>query len=127
MNWRAMTSRIGLIAIALLLMGQAALKTERFECTDPIGQFDTEAPVIVVAKASRDGKTGVLEIGSIVHVADYAVEGFNRIWRFGKDDLGYRYAFIIGPNGDAVYADFLEKPVKDADPIMQKFFCKKTL
>lgn len=66
-------------------------------------KLDASKPeVLVVLTRWRDKPGGLVWASGNSWTADYGVEGINRRWEFD----GRRYAFILQPNGVALYYDF---------------------
>ena len=89
------------VALFVLLVSNLA-KSETWHCSKP---FDTT--VLVLLSSQPKENTGEIQVAGITHSVKYSVQGFNRRWDFGfTGDSGYRYAFVIGPDGGGQYYDF---------------------
>jgi|TARA_Y100000031_G_scaffold137105_1_gene161755 hypothetical protein len=63
--------------------------------------------VLVTARANKEQETGQIEVAGVTHDSRFLVKGFERRWDFELTNEGtYDYAFVIKPNGDALYYDF---------------------
>ena len=119
--------RISATVIVLALSLAAPLHAsarEVFECTDPVGRFDTDQPVVVVATVNDDAKTGKIDVAGVTYETDYKVKGFDRQWGFGGNDEYYEFLLIIEPNGDAMYMNFGPDSELGIPLDTQNFFCK---
>lgn len=98
-----------IIAILILLListqGLAIDIVENWECKDRFyGDWDN---ILVTAKADYSTYKGELSAAHLKHDTEFTVSGFNRRWSFDlREDDNYRYAFMIYPNGDALFYDF---------------------
>ena len=95
------------------------------ECTDPVGGFDDDQPVVVVATVNNDGEAGQIDVAGVTYETDYTVIGFDRRWGSGGNDEYYEFLLLIKPNGDATYINFGHDPDDNSIPDIQRFFCKK--
>lgn len=102
---------------ALLLTASAtaqASPVEKWECMDVIGSWET---ILVTATVETGRKKGNISVAGVTHAAEFQVAGFDRRWDFGPmPNRGYRYAFVIRPNGDASYFDFGNEAKATAKP-----------
>ena len=77
--------------------------SETWEC----GDIFKEQKVLIVATANDKRTAGEVQVAGVTHKSRFLVKGFERRWDFGLKNNGeYDYAFIIKPNGDALYYDF---------------------
>lgn len=79
---------------------------EEWECADG-GIIPDWNKILVIARVFEDRQSGNIDVANITHEAQYQVAGFERRWDFVlDDDWSYDYAFVIQPDGDALYYDF---------------------
>jgi TonB C terminal len=115
-------------AVAALFLFTSAFASagDVFECTDPVGRFDDDQPVVVVATVNNDGETGQIDVAGVTYATDYTVIGFDRRWGSGGNDEIYEFLLLIKPNGDATYMNFGDDPDDYSMPDIQRFFCRFT-
>ena len=108
--------------ILILLAGTA--NAETFKCQ--AGPYwELGAKIVVTATINKDGEFGSIKVAGVTHSAAYSVEGFDRRWNFGmQNDLTYHYAFVLKPDGIAIYYDFSSADVGETVTGSQFFFCK---
>ncbi len=96
-----------LIVIVLIASGTIAqaAPVEVWECKDSSVSASWNE-ILVTATIEPSRKKGNITVAGVTRTALYRVKGFNRRWDFGRRRSGYRYAFVIEPNGDASYYDF---------------------
>lgn len=97
------------VAVALLTTSAMAHASpvEKWECRDASDLSGGWDSILVTATVEAGRKKGKLSVAGVTYEAAYQVAGFDRRWDFGSlPDHSYQYAFIIKPNGDAVYVDF---------------------
>lgn len=82
--------------------------------------------VLVMAVAFSNKLTGSITVAGTVQSADYSVQGFNRRWDFGKvkENGALPYAFVITPDGTAIYYDF-SMSVNGSSSPSQIMHCKQ--
>jgi hypothetical protein len=114
---------IGAAVVLSLLLAQVA-GAETFKCQAGI-LWDDGAKVVVVASINEDGKTGAIKVAGVTHQAQYRVQGFDRRWDFGlQDDGSFDYAFVLRPDGAAVYFDFSGVDLGESARGSQVFNCR---
>ena len=115
-------NRFLLLLSILSFSAQAVEVTESWVCTE--SSYKSE--ILVVADVFSGRQTGSIAVAGTVHGADYSVQGFNRRWDFGKaaENGVLPYAFVIKPDGDAMYYDFSNSADGKTSP-SQFMFCKQ--
>ncbi|MEZ4282295.1 MAG: hypothetical protein R3F21_22045 [Myxococcota bacterium] len=110
------------VLLFLLLAGNA--NAETFNCQ--AGTFwDAKAKIVVIATIDDGGELGTIKVAGITHKARYHVEGFDRRWDFGlQDDGTFNYAFVLKPNGVAIYYDFSGADAGEKVSGSQTFNCR---
>ena len=68
-------------------------------------------PIVELARGldGTESDEGFVEVvGASIQLGDFAIEGLDRTWRFGRYKDGYSeaYAFSISPDGKGLYFDF---------------------
>ena len=96
--------------VAVVLLNASAIAhaspVEVWECKDVIGSWES---ILVTATVETGRKKGNIynSVADVTHAAVFEVAGFDRRWDFGLlHNGGYRYAFIISPDGYGRYLDF---------------------
>jgi len=91
-----------ILSLVVSLNVSADETIERWKCYK-----DKYSSNVLVTATVKKGRTeGEIQVAGVVHEASFKVVGFNRRWNFSLDKVGYRFAFIIKPAGDASYYDF---------------------
>lgn len=110
------------VLMSFLLAGTA--NAEAFNCQ--AGRFwKDNAKIVVVATIDEGGEFGTIKVAGVTHQARYRVEGFDRRWDFGlQDDNTFSYAFVLKPDGLAVYYDFSGVGAGEEVRGSQTFNCK---
>jgi hypothetical protein len=63
--------------------------------------------ILVRARVTDDRTGGTIEVAGVKWETAFQVEGFDRRWDFGQRKTGgYRYSFVIEPDGIGRYYDF---------------------
>jgi len=78
--------------------------TEIWECKDQMDRnadFFGVSKVLITAKITSPD-SGEIDVAGITHTTRYYVQGFDRRWDFGGEELN-KYSFIIQPNGIGGY------------------------
>jgi hypothetical protein len=81
-----------------------AKPVEIWECQE--SSFGNWNNILVVATADDGRRSGSIQVAGVTHHAQFQIEGFDRRWDFGSISDPFRYAFVIQPNGSALYYDF---------------------
>lgn len=114
---------IGVAGLVSLLFARAGW-AETFQCQGGGFWMDGEK-IVVIASVNPDGKTGTIKVAGVTHQAVYRVQGFDRRWDFGlEDDNSYSYAFVLRPDGAAVYFDFSGVDTGESARGSQVFNCR---
>ena len=85
---------------------------EFWACYDYSASGEVQGRPIVELARGLDGTEsdeGFVEVvGASIQLGEFAVEGLDRIWRFGryKDGIRKSYALSISPDGKGLYFDF---------------------
>ena len=121
----AYSNRISTAVLIFTLSLTAPLQAaaaEVFECRE--GNMDS-FPVVVVATVNDDRETGLIEVAGTSYETQYSVNGFDRMWVFGKDNA---FGFMIEPSGRAKYgllAALLMSGFDDFGGLIQLFHCRQ--
>ncbi len=92
---------------------------ENWLCTKTYGPN-----VLVKAQVMEDRISGRIYVSGVVHDTVFFVDGFDRRWSWDLGpDGGYRFSFIIEPDGSGIYLDFGDK--SEAKPSMV-FSCRSS-
>lgn len=84
---------------------------EFWACYDYSASGEVQGGPIVELARGLDGTEsdeGFVEVvGAGIQLGDFAVEGLDRTWRFGRyrDGISKSYAFLISPDGTGLYFD----------------------
>jgi hypothetical protein len=78
--------------------------------------------VIATASINKGREDGEVEIFAKKNIAYTEFTGTNKIWKFGPT---YEYAFVIKPDGEAMYYDHSKEPKGDAEKSQINLFCKQ--
>lgn len=87
-------------------VAQAKAKpVEKWECRDYIA--DNWKNILVRATVDSGRTTGTITVAGVENKTHFEVEGFNRRWDWGSSPSGgYRFSFVITPDGTGRYYDF---------------------
>jgi hypothetical protein len=108
--------------ILILLAGTA--NAETFKCRAG-SYWEAGGKIVVTTTINEDGETGTINVAGVTHQATYQVQGFDRRWDFGlQDDGSYNYAFVLKPDGTAIYYDFSNAEAGEIISGSQVFSCK---
>lgn len=100
---------------------------ETWNCYEPrkVGEFKRIDEVLVTAirykNTYMDVEYGEIVVAGTSQMAVFFVEGLNRYWQFD----GYEFAFVIKPNGDALYYDYRDTEERATVDASQIYECVK--
>ena len=119
--------RFSLIALLLLAGVADAQESIVFECQSG-SDWKPDGEVVLEASIVTNTGYGLIQFAGAHHLAMYELQGFNHRWDFGRnaEDNGTNYAFIIKPDGTALYVDFSSSAEGEKTQASQVYVCKLT-